>query len=109
YDVAQKNGIILQSLYDCNNISSANNIYPGTKILLRPSSIKQESGTNNPVNNSSSENLPPASESKTHVVQPRENLYAISKQYGVSVEQLKEWNNLKDSSLKVGQQLIILK
>ncbi|HSQ44014.1 MAG TPA: glucosaminidase domain-containing protein, partial [Ginsengibacter sp.] len=31
YDIAQKNGIILQSLYDYNNITSADNIYPGTK------------------------------------------------------------------------------
>ena len=43
YDVAQKNGIILQSLYDYNNILSADNIYPGTKILLRPPSVKEVS------------------------------------------------------------------
>ena len=36
YDVAQKNGIVLQSLYDYNKISATDNIYPGTKILLRP-------------------------------------------------------------------------
>ena len=36
YDVAQKNGILLQSLYDYNKISATDNLYPGTKILLRP-------------------------------------------------------------------------
>jgi LysM repeat protein len=46
---------------------------------------------------------------KTHEVQPRENLFAISKKYGVSVEKLKEWNNLKGNNLTVGQQLIISK
>ena len=35
YDIAQKNGILLQSLYDYNKISAADNLYPGTKILLR--------------------------------------------------------------------------
>jgi len=114
YDVAQKNGIILQSLYDYNNISSADNIYPGTKILLRPSLEKEVSNTTNTADNSDLQNSSLATESdsyriKTHEVQPRENLYAISKKYGVSVEQLKEWNNLKGNNLIVGQQLIISK
>src|SRR6185312_4354756 len=51
YDIAQKNGVILQSLYDYNNISSADNIYPGTKILLRPLLAKDVSGTINSGNN----------------------------------------------------------
>jgi len=109
YDVAQKNGIILQSLYDYNNISSADNIYPGTKILLRPSLEKEVSNTTNTADNSDLQNSSLATELKTHEVQPRENLYAISKKYGVSVEQLKEWNNLKGNNLIVGQQLIISK
>jgi LysM repeat protein len=109
YDVAQKNGIILQSLYDYNNISSADNIYPGTKILLRPSLEKEVSNTTNTADNSDLQNSSSATELKTHEVQPRENLYAISKKYGVSVEQLKEWNNLKGNNLIVGQQLIISK
>jgi LysM repeat protein len=114
YDVAQKNGIILQSLYDYNNISSADNIYPGTKILLRPSLEKEVSNTTNTADNSDLQNSSLATESdsyriKTHEVQPRENLYAISKKYGVSVKQLKEWNNLKGNNLIVGQQLIISK
>ena len=111
YDVAQKNGIILQSLYDYNNISSADNIYPGTKILLHPSFVKEVSNTaDNPdLQNSSLATESDSYRIKTHEVQPRENLYAISKKYGVSVEKLKEWNNLKGNNLIVGQQLIISK
>jgi len=105
YDIAQKNGIILQSLYDYNNITSADNIYPGTKILLRPPLVTEDLNKN-----TSETNAPPAlTKSKTHEVQPRESLYAISKKYGVSVTQLKEWNNLKDNNLQPGQQLIISK
>ena len=105
YDIAQKNGIILQSLYDYNNITSADNIYPGTKILLRPSLAKEDSNKDNSTFVSPS----PLVDLKTHKVQPKESLYAISKKYGVSVNQLKEWNNLRDNNLKPGQQLIISK
>ncbi len=44
-----------------------------------------------------------------HDVQPKEGLYSISKQYGVSIDQLKEWNNLATNDLHVGQQLVIYK
>lgn len=100
YDVAQKNGVILQSLYDYNNITSADNIYPGTKILLRPSIVKAVSNTEVASNQT---------ESKIHEVRPGESLFAISRKYGVSVDQLKELNNLRDNHLKIGQQLIISK
>ena len=109
YDVAQKNGIILQSLYDYNNISSADNIYPGTKILLRPSLLKEVTNKIDPADSSNLQNSSSPNELKTHEVQPKESLYAISKKFNVSVSQLKEWNNLKDDSLKTGQQLIISK
>ena len=108
YDVAQKNAILLQSLYDYNKISATDNLYAGTKILLRPGIDNQASVSTNvegrDLNTRSAE-----PESKTHEVQPKENLYTISKKYDVTVAQLKEWNNLKDNSLKIGQQLIISK
>jgi LysM repeat protein len=45
----------------------------------------------------------------THKVSAKETLYSISKLYDVSVDELKTWNNLKDNSLSVGQDLIIHK
>jgi LysM repeat protein len=42
-----------------------------------------------------------------HTVQAKEGLYSISKKYGITVQQLKEWNNLSGEALSVGQQLIV--
>ncbi len=42
-----------------------------------------------------------------HTVAPGESLYRISKQYGVSVQQLMTWNGLPDFNVKLGQQLIV--
>ncbi|MGC4022646.1 MAG: LysM peptidoglycan-binding domain-containing protein [Cyclobacteriaceae bacterium] len=44
-----------------------------------------------------------------HKVAPKETLFSISKLYDVSLDDLKSWNNLKDNSLNVGQDLIIRK
>lgn len=40
-------------------------------------------------------------------VQPRDNLYQISRKHNVSVADLKRWNNLKNENIHVGQLLIV--
>ncbi len=44
---------------------------------------------------------------KKHIVQPKEGLYAISKKYGVTVQQIREWNNLQSDVLSIGQELVV--
>lgn len=44
-----------------------------------------------------------------HKVQPKETLFSISRLYAISLDELKAWNNLKDYSLTVGQELIVRK
>ncbi len=47
-------------------------------------------------------------EQKVHVVQSGETLYSISKEYGVTIDELKGWNNLnKAGLLSISQQLLI--
>ena len=50
----------------------------------------------------------PAEGRITHIVQPQETLYSISKKYGVSPEQVKEWNRISTNLLDIGQELIII-
>lgn len=54
--------------------------------------------------------LPPARKPAgglVHVVAPKETLYSISRVYQVSVDDLKQWNNLSDNALTIGQELVI--
>lgn len=44
-----------------------------------------------------------------HKVEAKETLYSISRLYEVSMDDLKRWNNLNDSDLAIGQELIIRK
>ncbi len=44
----------------------------------------------------------------THVVQVKETLYSIAPKYGMSVEELKQLNNMGNNNLKVGQTLKVL-
>ena len=42
-----------------------------------------------------------------HTVAKGETLYRLSKQYGVTVDDLKAWNNLTDNTIHVGQEIIV--
>jgi len=43
----------------------------------------------------------------THVVAKGETLYQISRKYKVRVSQLRDWNNIPDNTIKVGQTLYV--
>jgi LysM repeat protein len=117
YDVAQKNGIILQNLCDYNHLRANDNINIGTKLFLKPQASKEivistAAPSERPVSLSIqpvSKQGNPVLKNQTHQVQPKEGLYSISKKYGVSIDQLKSWNNLQNDNLQIGQQLIISK
>lgn len=49
----------------------------------------------------------PKTTKKYHKVRKGETLTSIARKYGVSVTQLKRWNNIKSSSAKVGRTLVI--
>lgn len=48
-----------------------------------------------------------AGRAKIHIVQPGETLYAISKKYAVSVDDIKKWNGLPSNTLSTGQKLAV--
>lgn len=43
----------------------------------------------------------------SHTVQPQETLFSISKQYNVSIAEIKNWNDISVNNLQVGQELTI--
>ncbi len=42
-----------------------------------------------------------------HVVAAGESAYTIAKKYGITVEQIKQWNKLPDYNVKAGQKLVV--
>ncbi len=105
YGVSQKNGIQLKYLLKYNDLTENSLVAAGTQLKLNPVALKQ------PVAKENGKSLvisaSPATLDKIHEVQPKEGLYSIAKNYQVSVQQLREWNNLVNDTLKVGQQLIV--
>ena len=47
------------------------------------------------------------SERQTHIVRQGETLFSISRQYSITVSQLREWNDLRGNQISVGQRLVV--
>jgi LysM repeat protein len=107
YGIAQKNGIQLKYLLLYNAITENSLIAAGTKLYLTPAAQTQQAVAIKNAAASAVFKKEPVVLPKTHAVQPREGLYGIAKKYQVSVQQLRQWNNLTTDYLKIGQQLIV--
>lgn len=84
-----------------NNISE-HLIYPGQKVILNE---RNTSPNSNESDVSSKIDPESNNQEKSHVVVAGDTLNQISYEYGVSVTQLKNWNNIDGHLIKVGQVL----
>jgi LysM repeat protein len=111
YDICQTEGIRMESLLGYNFLSDKMQPAAGEKLYLQRAAESPPLLAEEKKAVLKEEVLMPEKliDSNTHVVRTRETLYSISKMYGVSVDQLKEWNRLDSLELKVGQQLVIRK
>lgn len=48
-----------------------------------------------------------AQERRTHVVRQGDTLFSISRQYDITVEQIRSWNNLSGNQINLGQRLFV--
>lgn len=109
YDIAQKNGIQLKYLLTYNELTESSVMPAGKKLYLSPTAQTQQAVV---IKNEAAATVAKKTVAvikKTHAVQPKEGLYFIAKKYQVTVQQLRQWNNLTTDNLKIGQQLIVSK
>lgn len=107
--IASKYGVTLTQIKKWNHLSSSK-IRFGQKLLIHGknySSVttKHDSNTKRNTTTPQKPNVSTRQNSKFHVVKKGETLYQISRKYGISVNELKDLNNLGSSDIKFGQKL----
>ncbi|MGI4832954.1 MAG: LysM peptidoglycan-binding domain-containing protein [Janthinobacterium lividum] len=100
--VAQENNLSLAQLRAWNQLPAAGGVQAGQRLRLAapptaaaPDRVVVQATTH------------PALHTATHVVQPKDTLYSISRQFSVSVAELKRLNHLKSDAVKSGQRLVV--
>lgn len=95
WKIANSYGVSVDSIKSANNLKS-DVLSIGQKLLIPVSDTKVE------------EVKPPVSNSGvSYVVVKGDNLYSIANKYGVSVDDIKKYNNLSSNTLSIGQVLNI--
>nr|WP_315144843.1 LysM peptidoglycan-binding domain-containing protein [uncultured Flavobacterium sp.] len=107
-NIAKKFGSTVDDLKLWNNLAD-NNIALGSSLIVAKSEVAAvNEPTTKPFNRK--ESLASASKSKNtdYLVKKGDSLYSISKQYpGVSISDIKKWNNITGEEIKPGMKLKI--
>jgi membrane-bound lytic murein transglycosylase D len=96
YSISKMYDVTVNDILFWNNLPQDAKLLSGQKLNIRPvgNTIEQQ---------------PKAEEFIDHTVAQGETMFSISQKYGVKVDQIKEWNELPDTGVKIGQQLKIKK
>ncbi|EHC2043461.1 1,4-beta-N-acetylmuramoylhydrolase [Listeria monocytogenes] len=94
--IATNNKVTIANLKSWNNLKS-DFIYPGQKLKVSAGTTTSNTHTAKPSN----------SAVKTYTVKKGDSLWAISRQYKTTVDNIKAWNKLTSNMIHVGQKLTI--
>lgn len=98
FSIAEDYGVTIDNLKEWNDLSGSS-IDAGQTLIVNASAAKASK-------KSSGSSEKKAATTK-HKVRRGETLGAIASRYGVTVDNLKDWNNLSSSRIDVGQTLIV--
>jgi len=107
--IAKRLGVSTDELIKLNNLDSRKLrigqvlVVPGTDTKDKETlALNNDKGDSAPDKKDDQNNAP-----SEYIVKKGDTLYVLSKTFGVSVERIKKYNNLKNSNLRVGQRLVL--
>lgn len=99
--IAERYGVGVSQIKNWNGMRS-NTVKVGQNLIIYPKKSSQDIASNAPVQNNTSE--------KTYTVRNGDSLWSISQKFpGVSVQNIKNWNDISGNNLKPGTKLKIYK
>ena len=110
--IAKRFNVSAQDIIRANNLRP-DNLKPGTKIVIPVPEKKQDVKTAKKHSKTHTTDTTPVKttgitdKSLYHTVKNGDTLSAISKKYSLSINEIKEINNLTSAKLRLGQQLIV--
>ncbi|MCM3741816.1 LysM peptidoglycan-binding domain-containing protein [Oceanobacillus luteolus] len=106
--IASRHNISLQNLMKWNNLDTTL-IFPGNVFVVSDpgKSSGKSSSSSSKSSSSSSSNKQQVSSATVYTVKSGDTLSRIASNHGVTVSNLKQWNNLKSDLILIGQKLNI--
>ncbi len=96
FSISQAYGVTIDEIKQWNNLFD-NVLSIGQEIIIKK--------TATPVTTSVNTSLAP--QKGMHIVAAKETMFSISRQYGITLQQLKDWNKIEGDEISIGQELIV--
>ncbi|MDO6849260.1 LysM peptidoglycan-binding domain-containing protein [Priestia megaterium] len=105
YRIAKNNGTSVQQLKEWNNLSS--HLIYVNQVLKISGTGTVSSSPSAPVQEKTKQTQasPAPSNSKSYKVQPGDTMWSVAQRHGISISQLKQWNNLSSNTIYINQVL----
>jgi len=97
YSISRLYGVTVEDIKKWNSLTE-NGLSLGQELEIK---------NTNTVASASVNQLEVKSAKTVHTVAAKETMFSITRQYGITVEQLREWNSLQTDELKIGQTLFV--
>lgn len=81
---------------------------PSKQVMVVPDTLKISTPSVN-TNPASDPNTTPVFKPSSYTVKQGDTLYNISKRFNISVDEIRQLNNITDAGIKIGQKLILVK
>ena len=99
FSISKMYGVTVDELKQWNNLTD-NALSIGQQIVVKKGGTP---GASNPQTTPT----PQLSKNGLHTVASKETMFSISRQYGITVQQLKDWNKLEGNEISIGQELVV--
>ncbi|MFN2128208.1 MAG: LysM peptidoglycan-binding domain-containing protein, partial [Anaerolineales bacterium] len=114
WDIAVKYGVYVSQIRQWNGLSSSRIIHPSQKLNIwlpkNSGQLAEQQDEPTPEKLVVSDNIPDTSGGKTvvYTVRSGDTLWDIASHYGVSIRDIKKWNNRRSNLIKPGDELKII-
>lgn len=107
YSISKQYGLTVDELLSMNNLTRDNVLEVGQQLIVKATPGSRVVQPSTAAKTSATESTQPTV--TYHTVAKGETMFRISKNYGVTIEQIQSWNNLSDVTVREGQKIKILK
>ncbi|AQG78286.1 lytic transglycosylase domain-containing protein [Spirosoma montaniterrae] len=107
YSISRLYGLTVDQLLTLNNRTTNDVLEVGDQLKVKAETNQSSASARTSASTPAPAN--PASGVTYHTVAKGETMFRISKNYGVTIGQIQEWNNLTDVAVKEGQKIKIMK
>jgi len=104
--IANNNGISMDRLRSWNNIQN-DFVYPGQELTVSQGNSSNGSNDSNNNGNSNDNSDSSSNGSDTYTVKSGDSVWLIANNNGISMDQLRSWNNIQNDFVYPGQELTV--